>query len=427
MAIADKHLREGGRMAFILPAALATGEAWGASRKLLADRYHLEKVILSHDAGRPNFSENTDLSEIMFIARKLKRNEKPGSTSYINLWHNPRTIYEALDIADRVSECLDEGLDAAATVRGADNRKLAEIVQLPPSQGQAQWIGAQYAQWQTLHAAMSLGQGVLDVPGQEPISIRMCALNQIGALGPDRKRIHEGFTVSKDDFSPYPSFWNHDSKAVTTISQRPNSVLSAWAASPRGADYGPRLLWPRSGRILLVERVRTTTHRVLAAGFDEPVLGNTWWALKTSLTPNQEKALLLWLNSTPSILLMLLHRVTTEGAWMQVKQPQWAAMPVLDVRGLKAKTLAALAAAYDALCGRQLQALARLDADPVRAEIDGALSAALGLPDMKLLRQLLAREPGLTGVSLSPMPPEQDPAPRRATATPQKAAQARLI
>lgn len=406
MAIADKHLRVGGRMAFILPVALATGEAWGASRKLLADGYHLETVIVSHDAERPNFSENTDLSEIMFIARKLKKNEEACNTTYINLWHNPRTIYEAMDVADRVRECIASGLDetGVASVRGTGGRKLAEIIQLPPTHGDAQWIGAQFAQSPTLRAAVSLGQGELAVPGHAPIELPLCALDVLGDLGPDRKRIHEGFTVSDTEWSPYPTFWNHDSKTVTSIGQQPNSWLSPWAASPRGADYGPRLLWPRAGRILLVERVRTTTHRVLGIGFDEVVLGNTWWALKSDLDPEQEKALLLWLNSTPSLLMMLAHRVTTEGAWMQVKQPQWAAMPVLDVRNLPAETLSRLADDYDALRDKELLALAKLDIDPIRGEIDNALSTALDLPDMTSLRQLLAREPGLTGNSLSPKP-----------------------
>jgi hypothetical protein len=143
---------------------------------------------------------------------------------------------------------------------------------------------------------------------------------------------------------------------------------------------------------------------VLGIGFDEAVLGNTWWALKSDLYPEQEKSLLLWLNSTPSLLMMLAHRVTTEGAWMQVKQPQWAAMPVLDVRNLPAQTLSRLADDYDALSAKELLALAKLDVDPIRREIDDALSAALGLPDMKPLRQLLSREPGLTGNSLSPKP-----------------------
>ena len=59
VALADRWLVEGGRLAFVLPAALASGEAWAATRGLLAARYHLETVVASHDAERPNFSENT--------------------------------------------------------------------------------------------------------------------------------------------------------------------------------------------------------------------------------------------------------------------------------------------------------------------------------------------------------------------------------
>jgi hypothetical protein len=396
-------------MAFILPVALATGEAWGRSRELIAAGYHLETVITSHDASRPNFSENTDLSELMFIARKLQSGETPDETLYVNLWHNPRTIYEALDVADRVRERIADGLNGSgiASIHGEGGKKLAELVRLPPATGAMQWVGVQFAQAPTLKAAVALGQGRLEVPGQAPADVPLRALGDLGAIGPDRKRIHEGFKVSTTDWSAYPSFWNHNAKIVTTISQKHNSWLIPWIDSPRGSDYGPRRLWPRSGRILLVERIRTTTHRVLATGFDEAVLGNTWWAFKTDVPPAQEKALLLWLNSTPALLMMLTRRVTTEGAWMQVKQPQWEAMPVLNVRALPAKSLNQLASAYDMLCGRELQALARLDADPVRECIDDALSAALGLPNMKTLRQLLAREPGLTGNAISTFPQKQ--------------------
>jgi hypothetical protein len=41
-----------------------------------------------------------------------------------------------------------------------------------------------------------------------------------------------------------------------------------------GGDYGPHY-WKRAGNILLVERLRPNTHRFLAVGFEEEVLGNT--------------------------------------------------------------------------------------------------------------------------------------------------------
>jgi hypothetical protein len=138
---------------------------------------------------------------------------------------------------------------------------------------------------------------------------------------------------------------------------------------------------------------------LLAVGFGQPVLGNTWWALKTQVLPEHRKALLLWLNSSLSLLAFFGCRVVTQGAWMQMKKPAWAAMPVLDVRALNDKQVRRLAKAYDALCDRELQALAELNVDPVRRAIDEALSKALGLPDLAPLREMLAREPGLTGKS----------------------------
>ncbi|MEZ4525322.1 MAG: hypothetical protein R2941_05310, partial [Desulfobacterales bacterium] len=375
---------------------------WGASRKLLSDSYHVEMVMVSHDAERPNFSENTNLSELMFIARKRLENEPPGETVYVNLWYNPRTIYEAMAVASRVRECRPARLDSEEIISaaGVKGHKFAEVISLPASQGGCQWIGVQFAQTWTLRAAVQLEQGQLAVPGQDPVAVPMCRLGKIGELGPDSRRIHDGFKGSETDWSPFPSFLHHDAKKVLGIRQNPNAHLMPWAESPRGTDYGKQRLWPRAGRILLIERARTTTHRVTAIGFEEPVLGTSWWALKTELSVLQEKTLLLWMNSTASILLLLSRRVSTQGVWMKVKQPAWENMPVLDVRSLPDEVITQLAGSYDAICEKELMPLARLDKDPVRAEIDTALSDALGLPDMKPLRQLLAREPGLTGKSL---------------------------
>ncbi|MDR0736199.1 MAG: hypothetical protein LBF51_05100, partial [Zoogloeaceae bacterium] len=303
MAIADKHLRTGGRMAFILPVALATGEAWAVSRKMIADGYHLETVIVSHDAARPNFSENTDLSEIMFIARKLKKNEAAGDTVYINLWHNPRAIYEAMDVADRILA------RAGSSILGEGGRKLAEVIELPPAQGDAQWIGVQFAQSPALKAAVALNAGRLEIPGAAPVALPLCALSGMGRLGYDRRDIHDAFEVSTTDWSPCSAFWNHDATRVTRVRQKPN----AWLVERTKAAQGRLLktaapVAASAGRILLVERLWPITHRVLAVGFNETVLGNTWWAFQSDLTPEQEKALLLWLNSTPALLLMLSRR-----------------------------------------------------------------------------------------------------------------------
>lgn len=405
LAIADKHLRVGGRLAFILPIAMATGEAWGASRQLLAAGYHLETVIVSHDSARHNFSENTDLSEIMFIARKLKKNEFAGNTTYVNLWHNPRTIYEALDVASHVVESAGAltGNGVARSAMGSNGRKFAEVVSLPAAVNDDQWVAVQFAQTLALHSAMQLTQHIVSVPGHPAVSVALSRLGDLGTLGFDQRDIHDAFTVSYSDWSPTPSFWNHNARTVTAIKQQKNShLIERTVAAPGRKLKASNKLRGSAGRILLVERVRTTTHKVLAVRFDEPVIGNTWWAFNSALSLKQEKALLVWLNSTPSLLLALARRVTTEGAWMKLKKPSWEGMPVLNVIALSDEVVANLASAYDRLADLPLSALAKLAEDEVRAALDDALSTALGLPNLKPLRELLAREPGLSGRGLSP-------------------------
>ncbi|MFO1101330.1 MAG: N-6 DNA methylase [Methylocystis sp.] len=142
--LAEKHVKAGGRIAFVLPVALATGEAWGAIRKKIADKFHLEIVITSHDAERPNFSENTALSEVLFIARRLEGKQKAGATTYINLWRNPRSIHEALDLAARISEGIETigGKAGQTHIIRSGSAVLGEITTLPAPRDSSNWTGA---------------------------------------------------------------------------------------------------------------------------------------------------------------------------------------------------------------------------------------------------------------------------------------------
>ena len=53
-------------------------------------------------------------------------------------------------------------------------------------------------------------------------------------------------------------------------------------------------------------------------------------------------------------------------------------MPVLDVQKLPDHVIKQLSDSYDKISTKELMALAKLDIDPVREEIDNALSVSLG-------------------------------------------------
>lgn len=410
VSLADKQVKPGGRIAFVLPIALATGEAWGQTRNLIASKYHLETVIASHDAERPNFSENTDLSEVLFIARKLNDNEKPANTHYINLWRNPRSIHEALDLAERLITATHESKVAQAgivTVRSPWG-KLGEVVTLPAPTGEENWIGALFAQTQLLRVYWTLrAKKVLALPeSNTSFTIPLCKLSDLGELGYDARDIFDAFAVNKtgDEWSPYPAFWDHDANKVFTIAQTSNARLIARTEALPGRKLkSAEAVWAKAGDILLVSRLRTNTQKVLAVGFSENILGNTWWSFRgKKLDTQQRKALLLWLNSSLSLLFYYGSRAITQGAWMQMKKPAWHSLSVLDVRALKKGQLAALTNAYDELAKESLQPLANLDSDDTRRRIDDSISTTLGLPRLAPIRELLAREPGLSARGITP-------------------------
>ncbi|MEY9581509.1 N-6 DNA methylase [Sinorhizobium fredii] len=402
--LADKHIKPGGRIAFVLPIALASGESWGAVRKYLADRYHLEMVITSHDPSRTNFSENTDLSELLFLARKLKSGEIAGETRYVTLKRNPTTIHEALDTAARISSALNK-LGAHTTVvpiRGS-GRVLGEITSLPAPEGTENWTSAIFSQSYLAQVHWHLVKDrALVLPGnttKHPIPL--CRLDELGALGYDVRDITDAFEVDRtaSQWTPHAGFWDHDAEKVIQIAQKPNAYLTARKEALEGRKLkSATAVWSKAGTLLLVSRLRTNTHKVIATGFAQPVLGNTWWAFKdNALSEDQRKVLLLWLNSCFGLLLYFGRRAITQGAWMQMKKPAWEGMPVLDVRKLNPTQLSNLVSIYDALSSQHLQPLAQLDGDPIRLKIDEALCQTLGAPSLAPIRDLMVREPGLTG------------------------------
>jgi hypothetical protein len=412
LGLAHTKLKEGGRLAQVLPVALATGEAWAQTRKMIAESYHLEVVITSHDAERPNFSENTDLSEVMFIARKRNLKTKAGNTIYVNLWRNPRAIYEALDVSTRIEKVIkdiDWQTGETRMIRSGTD-VIGEITCLPCPVGYQNWTGAIFAQSPLMQIHWALDtKSELRLPGSDAqTKMNLCRLDELGTLGFDVRDIFDAFSVDKAaaEWSPYAGFWDHNAKKVVTIAQQPNATLIARtkATALEGRPLkDARAVWKKSGKILLVSRLWPVTHRVAAIGLTKQTLGNTWWGFDDAgLSEDQRKALLLWLNGTLSILSYFGRRAITRSAWMQMKKPAWASMPVLDVRALDANQLKFLADTYDTLSVKELAPIAQLNNDPIRQAIDAALCRALDLPDLSKVRELLAREPGLTAKDINP-------------------------
>lgn len=403
VALGDFHLKPGGRLALVLPKALLSGVAWRETRHLFRLRYQLEYLVVSHDPARWNFSDNTDLSEVLVVARKVDDPQRPpaptGNVVCLNLWKNPVTAIEALSIAHAVinggTPDLEHGQGALEVMLG--DVKFGEAVSVPwASISDGLWMpSCAFAQSDLLRAVHRLRQGRLFLPGTgEAGNISLCPLGQLGALGPDARDIHDGFRLAAGR-TAYPTFWSHDTATMTTLAQSPNRYLSPLHRAKAGRHLRRASdLWPKAGRLLVAERQRLNTQRLASVRVGTPVLSNVWWPLALhQVTDEAEKALTLWLNSTLGLLLLWAHRGETQGAWVKFKKPVLSAMPVLDARALTPAQKQRLVNAYDGLCQQTLLPFPQMAQDPTRRAIDEAIAQALGLPDFTTLRELLAREP----------------------------------
>jgi hypothetical protein len=323
VALADRYLKDQGRIALVLPRSLLSGVEWGKTRQLISEYYHLEYVIVSHEPNHWNFSENTSLSEVMIIAQKRKNRHKSEDVNYINLWKQPSNAIEALSVARLLRENNPPPIKRGALDLTIGHQKIGEAFTYPWRLLSKQlWsYPCAFAQTDLTKALLLLMQGQLYIPTKGIVStnLPMCALGTIGKLGFDRRDIHDGFSLSNSRTN-YPAIWGNDTRSSTKILQEPNQFLNPLPQPKRGR---PRReadrLWSKAGYVLIAESLRLNTMRLTTLLCTQKVVSNVWWPL-TCDSMNAAKALVLWLNSTLGFLMLMGVRAETEGPWVHFKK-----------------------------------------------------------------------------------------------------------
>ena len=412
VAAAAPRLRPGdGRIALVLPATVCTGPSWRQTRELIEQEFELDLVVTSHDPQRWNFSDSTDLSEVLIIATRRSNKKVPGGRRihFVNLWRNPTTITDANLTAQGIADARVRGYeshDITTSLIRVSGQSVGEITGLPASATYDRWYGGQFSRGDVLRGALTLiNQNYMSIPGTPTprgVSITrgipsahvpLCRLDELGGIGPDRRRIVDGFDRS-DEATPYAFIDNHDTEIRRSmVVQAPDSFLMP-LFEPRGGQkegYGV-YLWGMAGQLLIAERLGLSTARVVAMCADREMLANVWWPVKTH-NPDWDKPLALWLNSSLGILSLLAVRTSTHGGWVALKKAELASLPVLDPRALTREQLQALSDLFDEMAEAEFQRLPDMGQCPARRALDNGLSRILNLPDMVSLRHLLASEP----------------------------------
>ena len=399
VAAAAPKLRPGeGRLALVLPATVCTGPSWAQTRSLIEQDFSLDMVISSHDPLRWNFSDSTDLSEALLIATRRRTRSNPAErrTTFVNLWQNPDGVLDAHRVAQAVTATTPAAFEGSGTaLLEVDGRHVGEVLSIPESSfAGKKWPGVQFARADLTRSALRLlDDGEIRVPGEGlSANVALCGLGHLGQVGPDRRDVWDGFERT-DAVTAYPMVENHDTEQRRRLVATPDTYLAPLAkARPSRNLKAVEQLWPKAGRLLVAERLRLDTARVVAMRANTRVLSNVWWPVRVD-DEVTEKAIALWMNSSLGILTILAQRTSTEGGWVAMKKADLEDLPVLDVRQLSPAQRRSMANLFDETLEAQFERLPGMANCPSRRALDDGLSQILGLPDLETLRSLVATEP----------------------------------
>ena len=397
-AASPKLLPGEGRLALVLPATVCTGPSWEQTRSLIERDFALNMVIASHDPLRWNFSDSTDLSEALLIATRRPESHDIAErrTTFVNLWRNPDSVLDAHRMAQAITTTKPAKFEETGTaLLEVDGQHVGEVLSMPESKlARKKWSGMQFARADLIRSALKLlDDGEVWVPGGgEAASIPLCRVDELGQVGPDRRRLVDGFNRTASN-TAYPLVEGHDTEQRKSLVCSPNAYLSP-LTKPKGGQrpgYGEHL-WQQSGRLLIAERLWLETTRVVAMWSEASVLSNVWWPIRVedALT---EKALAVWLNSSLGLLTVLAQRTSTRGGWVAMKKADLEELPVLDIRRLSPVQREGLSDLFDQLADAEFERLPGMAYCPARRSLDDGVSKILGLPDLSKLRDMLASEP----------------------------------
>ena len=367
--LATKMLKQDeGTLAMILPTVVATSPGNQALREFMSGQLHIDTVVSSHDPQRIFFSENTKIGELLIVCRRWAgEGEKPG-TRFVNLSRNPRTPYEANDLA----RTLETGGDGEFTVQHVDAGRV----------GSGDWLAVNfYAPW--------LGSAYREM------AANLVRLDAIAEVGPFGRRIRDTYRkFDQPTHSGRRALWHHKTDVTTSM----RAETDVFIEPIKGKEHLAERYWEQRSRLLLPTRVRLNTARASAAIVDEPAIGSLWVPCRPRDDGDAMKfAIAAWFNSSPGILAMFGGRDSHTLSRPAYSLDTQRSLPVPDFPALS-EARDALAAAYEELKDQQLRPLPEIARDPVRMRLDDIVGDALEFDreHVARIRKALGEEPSIT-------------------------------
>ena len=403
LAIADKKLKPGGVLALVLPSTIAWGTSWKACRDMLKSDYEDLTVvsIAASDISTMAFSFDTDMGEVLVVARKRERPAGgPPRGRFASLRRRPESVLDSIELCKDILNAKPHRLDGDNY--GGTPLKVGQDVHGSmldcPLDGEWWWpVAVQDSS--LVQFAYNLAKGKLALPGMLDDS-RNIPMTVAGAnFGITHRKITDGeagckiapFTRHKfDKTAAYPVLAHNDSEEQICIILKPNGMAIPKTCAKK--EDVARVA-ATATRLHVNCTCRYTSQSTLFPYTEKPTLASRVFP-SFEVPPEHEKAMAVWGNSMLGMICFWAHAGNQQLGRGNATRQSMEHMPVLDMAKLKKPMMKKLDRIFDKYCKKEFLPMNLCYRDENRTAMDAEMLAALDIDDpIDDVRIRFCREP----------------------------------
>lgn len=400
--LAHRMVATGGTIALLLPETALTGSGnagrgWPEFRRTLVRNYQDIRVvgITAFEQSDSALSHDTQISEVILLARKKRKGDYHRRTAdFVTLSRRPRDGAEAARTGDIIRDMLwDLGDGDPGDTRQAcpDGMEIRAIKARLPEDG-SPWR-------ETRVNGQHLNRGIEEFMRGR---IRSVPLGSIARVGPENtilggwgRRIGErnelGRAGDGGEVREVPAMIAHECEAQRAIEAEPNGSAAIGEDSPL-----------RLSRLHINNNFRYNSQSTAACMTREPSVGSRFWPTIGLEEEAAQKALAVWMNTTPGLVAHWHSAVRTQHGMGYLSSRNMKDMMVLDPGALGAGQLEALGELFEEVKTLPLLPANEAWRDGTRIELDRRVMEILragesAIEDAARIRNQWCLEPTVVG------------------------------
>ena len=415
VAVADNMVKQGGRIAIILSLSAAVGgsaanglaRSWTKIRNMLRERYTdiLVVSITGNERDGIAFSADTQMGEVVIIARKLAQGETRGQYAgrFVNIGEMPRDAIEAKSLARAIRSALHEVNDVGASADLNLGEDRVGIVSMESLDRDTKWSAVRIADHATYSDVKDLTRGLLRLPRKnDAIRLPITTLGQLGRTGVNDKSLSQAYVRRRDTVGnvEYPFLWNREDNTIDTMLTEPDHSCKIRPGKSQAALRH----WRLASHLHISREVALNANPTAAAFTKKRTGGGRAWPNMKMASADYERATCAWFSSTLGLMCYWVEANRVQGARSMTTPTAIPSIATLDLRLLEGLRLQAAVDIFNDMCREPMLPANEAYRDPVRHEIDRRfLIDVLALDDdaveqFGILRDKWCAEPTVAGV-----------------------------